>query len=270
MAEESKFTLDKIQQWMQGALLDPYHTNEKDIGDLICPSNRMDAHQHLAIYQRSYVARLRECMSKQFGTLAYALGANLFQQFTDQYLQTYPSQSYTLHDLGEKFPRYLEETRPDRDLEEKEDWPDFLIELASFEYHIQIIFDAEDSTKYSPANINTPDENLKLVPLLHLIEFRFPVNQYFQSYKKGERPELPFEQASWCVIYRNGFQVAIHGISYWQYRFLKEFHKSGDVGGSIGKIALESGRSQDEVYSYWGEWKELWVGKGLICLGMED
>ena len=74
-------TLEKIQQWMQGALLDPYGNDEQTLEQIVRPSKRLAAHQHLAIYQRSYVARLRECMSKQFPALEYALGKRLFTQF---------------------------------------------------------------------------------------------------------------------------------------------------------------------------------------------
>ncbi len=88
---ESKKTpaLSEIQKWMQSALLQPYATTS--IEEMVKDSERLDAKAHLAIYQRSYVARLRECMSKQFGALEYSLGKSLFRQFADEYLQTYPS-----------------------------------------------------------------------------------------------------------------------------------------------------------------------------------
>ena len=113
-------SLKEIQQWMQQALLSPYSTQNPSTEQVICSSERLSAQQHLAIYQRSYVARLRECMAKQFEALQYALGKELFQQFVDQYLQTYPSKSYTLIHLGKYFADFLEETRPDKNQEEKE------------------------------------------------------------------------------------------------------------------------------------------------------
>jgi len=73
-------------------------------------------------------------MASQFKALEYALGESLFKGFADQYLQANPSQSYTLMDLGKNFSSYLEATRPDKEYSEKEDWPDFMIELAAFEY----------------------------------------------------------------------------------------------------------------------------------------
>ena len=266
MAEDSKMTLGKIQQWMQGALLDPYGSDNQSLEQIIRSSERLAAHQHLAIYQRSYVARLRECMSKQFPALEYALGKRLFTQFADQYLQTYPSKSYTLQDLGKNFAQFLEETRPDRDAKEKEDWPDFLIELATFEYHIQILFDQVNSKKYSPANMDSPDEELDLVPVLQFFEFQFPVSYYFQSFKREEEPELPFGKPSWCVIYRHNFRIGILGLSYWQYQLLSHFKANGNLHKALERIAEESNHSLEEVSHHWEQWKKFWIKEGMLCL----
>ncbi|MFK8008121.1 MAG: putative DNA-binding domain-containing protein [Saprospiraceae bacterium] len=265
MAEENKMTLDKIQSWMQGTLLNPYSTSKENIESLIRPSERMEAHQHLAIYQRSYVARLRECMTKQFPALQHALGKELFQGFVDQYLQTYPSESYNLIELGKRFPQFLEETRPDKDAEEKEDWPDFLIELAIFEYNIQIIFDKKNEEKYTVASEALPEESLRLVPVFYLFKFRFPINYYYQSFQKGEAPELPFEKTTWCTIYRNNYRISFQGLTAWQYRFLGLFKENKNLSHSLEKIAEESELPLAEVRKNWLVWKKKWIGSGMLC-----
>ena len=81
-------------------------------GALVNDSSRLSAEQHLGIYRRGYIARLRECMKNQFSALNYALGDKLFQMFADEYLGAHPSVSYTLSELGRKFPDFLEATRP--------------------------------------------------------------------------------------------------------------------------------------------------------------
>ena len=171
MQKEDKLPLKSLQNWMQSVLINPLGSTQDapftklppeyqngNLEDIINPSKKQSARQRLAIYQRSYLARLRDCMANQFPVLEYALGEELFQLFADQYLQLYPSQSYTLMDLGERFSDFLERTRPDADQEEKEKWPDFMIELAQFEYTMLSIFDEKtenENPKNPNANINT-------------------------------------------------------------------------------------------------------------------
>lgn len=261
MKEQEKMTLDKIQQWMQGTLLHPTGTSKEEIESVIRPSQRMAAHQHLAIYQRSYVARLRECMSKQFPALQYALGDQLFQGFVDEYLKTYPSENYNLIELGKKFPQFLAETRPDKDAKEKEDWPDFLIELATFEYHIQVIFDKKNKEEEV---VSKSSDGLKLTPVFHLFEFRFPIFYYYQSLQKGENPELPFEQYSWCAIYRINYRIAFQGLNYWQFRLLGLLKEGKSIEEILEILVRESGSPKERVMRSWVDWKRKWVEDGVL------
>ena len=83
---------------MQHQLMDPYGQTgaTAPVESLIYDSTRLSAREHLAIYQRSYIARLRDCMAQQFTALAYALGPELFQGFADEYLSACPSTHYNL------------------------------------------------------------------------------------------------------------------------------------------------------------------------------
>ncbi|MFT6333479.1 MAG: hypothetical protein ACI86M_000623 [Saprospiraceae bacterium] len=134
MAEKRNIPLVNVQKWMQQMLLDPYakshqlpmqplpsESEEPYLETVIKSSKRLSAKQHLAIYQMSYVARLRNCLAKQFSALEYALGENLFRGFADEYLQQYPSTSYNLIYLGENFATFLEVTRSGKNEAIKED-----------------------------------------------------------------------------------------------------------------------------------------------------
>ena len=146
MAKQPPIPLSSLQKWMQQVIIGPSDAEQRfpqaflpkdwqglNLDMIIKPSSKLSSQQHLSIYQFSYIARLRACMASQFKALEYALGEKLFEGFADEYLKTYPSKSYTLMDLGAQFADFLEETRPDKDQEEREDWPDFMIELKSME-----------------------------------------------------------------------------------------------------------------------------------------
>ena len=144
MEKKIEIPLSNFQQWMQQLLLDPFQQtnvdprkllptefNASSLGDVIHHSDKLTAEEHLRIYQRSYIARLRNCMSQQFSALEHALGEDIFSAFADDYLASKPSYNYNLALLGKHFPEFLEANRPDANEDKKEDWIDFIIELAS-------------------------------------------------------------------------------------------------------------------------------------------
>jgi Putative DNA-binding domain len=228
-----------FQQWMQDLLLDPFQkTNNNPIGLLpqaipvssieaiVNHSEKLPAREHLAIYQRSYIARLRGCMSQQFSALEYALGEDLFRAFADDYLVKYPSTNYNLSALGANFTNHLQANRPDAETDEKEDWIDFIIELAKFEYDINIIFEQQADDNYEPVEINESDEKLELIPILNLFKFQCPVRSFYTSFKNGEQPNLPFESETHCVVLRHDYKLFIFDLPPEQYEFLT-YLKSG-------------------------------------------
>ena len=108
--EATQKSFAQIQQWMQDQLLHPQFGG--DYTAYVNSTSKLSAKQHVQIYQRSYIARLRDCMIAQFPALSHALGKQLFLQFADLYLLVYPSKSYTLGDLGQHFGAFLEEHAP--------------------------------------------------------------------------------------------------------------------------------------------------------------
>src|SRR5260370_15904159 len=98
---------------------------------VVTRSRSLTALERLDIYHRAYFARLVECLRDEFPVLVHALGEDAFDAFALNYLQRYPSRSYTLNHLGTRFPHYLAETRPDDG--DALSWPDFLIDLATLE-----------------------------------------------------------------------------------------------------------------------------------------
>src|SRR5436190_20079410 len=104
---------------------------------IIRRSKNLTAEQRIGIYANAYYARLMECLRESFPILARALGQETFNDFAFEYLQRYPSRTYTLNRLADHFAQFLEETRPDRPVDGSQppiSWPDFLIDLARLEW----------------------------------------------------------------------------------------------------------------------------------------
>ncbi|MEP0262873.1 DNA-binding domain-containing protein [Dokdonia sp.] len=255
--------LRSIQSWLQQQLLLP--GPDMRIENHICSTSKLSSRQHLAIYQRSYIIRLRECMALQFPALAYALGEDLFQNFTDVFLGEHPSHSYTLADLGKGFAQFLEESRPDQDAYVKESWPDFMIELARFEYQINTAFDEQviqKETHYSSQD----DDDLILTPVLHLFKHRFPISIYYKAYIGDQKPSLPFEQESYAVLIRRDYKLGLFEIHPSQYIFLKHLKEHGSVEMAKHMFVEEYSFSEEEIEKFWNLWKTKWLEEGFFDL----
>jgi hypothetical protein len=209
--------LDVVQQWFQAVVTHPagvaagaaspaaqrlVRLDRGALERLVRRSSRLTAEQRLEIYANAYYARLLECLRDTFPVLTQVLGAEVFDSFAFDYLQRYPSRSYTLYRLAESFPRFLDETRPDQPPAAGPAWPDFLIDLATLELAIAEVFDgpgAEGEPLLAPADLLALQDGggfaaarLVPVPCLRLLRFRYPVNAFY-SVMRARRPVEPPE-----------------------------------------------------------------------------
>lgn len=265
MSAGNQFTLAQMQNWMQSALVRPHGRTPPSAPSLLVnESSRLSAARHLDIYRQSYVARLRECMKNQFSALAHALGAELFRMFADQYLDAYPSDSYTLNDLGRRFPDFLEETRPDAGQEVRESWVDFIIQLARFEYTLSLIFDEHADEEFEPADEATPDERLRPVPTFRLFHHPYPVCRYYLDVTRGNEPELPFDEDSYCVVTRNNYRLSLLEIKPAQYHFLELLAGGRSVARAKEHLVNHAGFDARRLDDAWRRWRTTFIASGFF------
>jgi len=114
-------------------------------------------------------------MRVQFPALCHALGQNLFDDFTADYVHRHPPESHTLHDLGRRFAGFLEEQRLDRGqpAAARARLIDFMIDLARFERQLFLLYDAPGAEGGTPAYPDIPDQRVGLQPAVALGRFRF-------------------------------------------------------------------------------------------------
>ncbi|WP_420574785.1 putative DNA-binding domain-containing protein [Kordia sp.] len=260
--EAAQKSFAEIQQWMQHQLLHPQFAGEYE--NYVKSTSKLSAKQHVQIYQRSYIARLRDCMIAQFPALRHALGTQLFLQFADLYLLEYPSKSYTLGDLGQHFGAFLEETRPDKDAEVKESWPDFMIELADFEFLVNISFDEKTNENYQTATSETKEADLQLVPVFHLLKHNFPISLYYKEAVNDRNPALPFEAESYCVLLRRNYRLGLLELHKVQYYFLLKFKEIQSIGKTIQFFVEEHNFNVEELKNHWQQWKVKWLEEGFF------
>lgn len=303
MSDRGAFSLSDLQQWMQTAIVHPggvvvgaQATDANvEIESLIAPSQALSAIERLAIYNRSYFARLLECMRAEYSVLAAALGEELFDGFALGYLQEYPSTSYTLGNLGERFPQYLAETRPrgEREYvkqdtqapgrsdgfgirpteEEGGEWPEFLIDLARLERTINVVFDgpgAEGLRLLDHARLAAippdrwPDARLECVPCLRLLALSYPINDCFTAIRRGEEPEMPERRASFLAVTRRDYRVHRYPLTAAQFELLQSLLTGKTVGEAIARAAALSDVPDDRFARELRDWFFQWTAAGFF------
>lgn len=177
------------------------------IRGLIVSDDRAGALQRLAVYRRSFIARLQAVMKAQFPISHATLGEEIFRQFTEQYLIQVPPTSYTLAHLGSGFANFLQFDRPDMNGGPREAWIDFLIALVRFEWAINSLFDAPADPL--PA-IDHEDESLALLSKatnIKLFAEEYPLIAYHRACLNGEDPVVPDAQKNWFAVVRINYAL---------------------------------------------------------------
>ena len=256
--------LPALQRWMQNAVLQAAPVRKGEVEQHFVASPRLDAGERLAIYQRSYSLRLLSCLREQFPALCHALGEELFDGFAREYLRALPSESYTLCDLGRRFPGYLEAARPDRAAPpgEREAWIDFMVDLGTFERAVFVMFDAPGHEGKPFATAATPDARLRLQPCFALHEARFPVAEYYHQVKSGQVAEFPPAAAARTALTRTDYMVRSLPLTVGQFTFLQRLSAGATVPSALPALAAEA--SPAAARRAWTTVRERWIEGGMF------
>jgi hypothetical protein len=213
-------------------------------------------------------------MREEFPATTHALGEELFDSFAAAYLQQYPSRSYTLCQLGASFPRYLIESRPPREEGDPEvSWPEFLADLAQYEWTFSVVFDGEgvegkdilDEAKLRAVPPERwPDARLTPVPCLRLLTVRFPVQAYYAAVRNDETPEMPAPAETRLALTRRDYVVRHSTLDGLEYRLLSALVEGKSVADAIEQVAQTSGADLDHLAANLHEWFRHWAASGFF------
>lgn len=278
--------LDKLQQWMQAVITHPagadaglstpeaqsqIATSPSDVEQIIEPSRRQSSIERLEVYANAYYARLIECLQAEFPVFRQTVGDDLFAEFAVDYLRRYPSQSYTLGELGARFVRFLTETRPVP--QDAADWSDFLIDLARLERTLSEVFDGPGCETKPPLGLAEilaidpklwPQVRLTPAPCLRLLALRFPLNDYYTVIKSGNEAPLPQAAESWIAITRRDYVVRRYGLSRPQFILLTELERGQTVGEAIVAAAAVYPGEIDQLDVDLRDWFRTWAAAPMF------
>lgn len=281
---------EQIQHWMQTVITHPGGIGAgvssagarqsidvafDELEKVVTRSLSLTGAERLAIYGRSYYARLLECFKAEYPCLLHALGEELFNRFVFEYLQHYPPRSYTLNRLAEDFPRFLAETRPQTSAArtELESWPDFIIDLATFERAFSETFNGhgvEGQRLLNPEQVLSipasrfPLIRLASVPCLRLLTFRYPVAAYFLAVRKEQQPDLPAPADAFVAMTRQNYMVRFFDLSPVQYELLRALLADISFSEAVVRVAGLSNQQSASLFAKARAWLRDWAAAGFF------
>jgi len=267
-----ELALDVVQSWFQAVISHPdgvasgissdeaqrlIGLGRDELERIVRRSKTMTASERVGIYAHAYYARLLECLGECFPILRRVLGPELFEPIAFEYLQRYPSRSYTLDRLGDRFAQFLEENRAP-DAGEPPAWPEMLADLARFEHAIARVFDGlglEGEAPFSVEDLQAigaerlASARLIPAPSLRLLTFRFPLNDLYTAARRAEEDEeldFPAPGIEYVALCRRDFVVLRHPLSPMEYRLLEAIIGGATVGEALMLAVEETAEVADE------------------------
>ncbi|QDT45044.1 hypothetical protein Pan241w_51610 [Gimesia alba] len=281
--------LEQIQHWMQTVISWPGGVEAGiaseaaqsriplDIDALetvITRSSQLTSLERVGIYANAYYARLLECLSEEYPALVTAMGAQAFGVFCMEYLQESPSTSYTLGELGARFPKFLREHKPAVEAgEDGANWTDFLIDLATLERVYSEVFDGpgiEQETLLTPETLNSiapedwPGLTLKMAPCFRLLQFQFPVHEFITKVRNGDTPAILAQQTTCLAITRRNFIVRREAVTPAEYFLLSRLQEGLQVGEAIMEVSESGLIEPDELGHQLHQWFKHWTASAFF------
>lgn len=275
-------SLDDLQRWFQAVVTHPGGVGEGVRGDeahtaldasdaeaIVTPSSRQSADARLAVYANAYWARLVECLQEEYPVLRAAVGDEAFDGLVVDYLQAYPSRSYTLGQLGDRLADHLSATRPADD-----DFAAAVVELCRFERAVNEVFDAPGGETLGSLTAEqlaaVPAERrgeLRLVslPTFQLLRFEHDVNAWFAALRADPATAGPPQlRPSFVALSRRGYVVRRHPLSHVQHDLLAELRSGATLGRALATITEEHAAAIDEIAASLGTWFTEWSAAGFF------
>jgi hypothetical protein len=168
-------------------------------------NDRLSPIEQLEIYREQFWLRHTSALVEDFPGLGGILGQEDWQRLVEGYLLERAPTSFSLRDLGEGLPAFVERSTwlPERRL---------CTDMARLEWAYVEVFDAPDAGKLEPDRLAAlpldawETARCVLSPALRLLPVRYPVADLRRALKRstenGEAVPLPAEMPQNLVIYR--------------------------------------------------------------------
>jgi hypothetical protein len=247
--------------------------------DFIKPNDRLTSFERLEIYNRQYWFRLKDCFYDDYPGLRTILGGSRFERLACEYLTRYPSDSFTLRNLGRRLVGFLE-------AEPKWAGPQvgLALDMARLEWAHVEAFDNEARPPLEIGSIVGADPGrirLRLQPHITLLQLtheldrlliqikrdeglRGEASNAIESNRRHKQTRLKWQlrpKAMHLAVHRHSNTVYYKRLRPSQHRLLSALRAGATLAESC--VALAESRQADvtQVKS----WFQTWAALGWFC-----
>ena len=163
-------------------------STRKAVAKFIKPNDRLTSYDRLEIYNKQYWFRLLDCLYDDFPGLRAVIGDQRFHQMSITYLTKYPSNSYTLRDLGDRLEKFLA-----KEPHWMKPHPKLARDLVRLEWAHIVAFDGD---ALPPLEIDALLDGgdpaklrLGLQPNISFLAFDYPVDKFIVDVRRRDEPQ---------------------------------------------------------------------------------
>jgi len=240
---------------------------------LIKKAEKRSAEFSLQIYSRGYVARLAQCLEREYPVLRTFVGDQVFGLFTRAYISERPPRSPSLTDFGAGFADFLEETRPaplgpPNPLDAIPAAIAHLERASAESLHADGVEDDPHFGEVGAVDLIDPSElRLRAPATLHLLRAEFSLADAFAACQRGEVPGVPLGRPTRYAVARNYYRVSVHEITEWQYAFLDACSGATVPWGQVlAHVSAATGLQADGLWAGLLAWLPGAVSAGMVAV----
>ncbi len=268
---------DRLQPaWTDG------RTTASVAADFVKPTGGMSSVERLEIYARSYWFRVLDCLYEDYPGVRAILGDRRFMKLATAFLAQYPSESFSLRNLGSRLPQFIADepafSAPRNAL---------VHEMARFEWAQVVAFDGPAEPILTQDEILDAGAKLRvaLQPYLTILECAYPVDEFALALKKrdaalrGEasnaltampssrvsaRPRLPRPARTFVAIHRQNNLIFLKRLDPEAYAILAALRDGRTLTAACAAALREADPAIDWA-SRIQEWFQSWQSLGWFC-----
>ena len=268
------------KRWTDGSRM------EELAAAFIKPNDRLSSFERLEIYNRQYWYRVLDCLYDDYPGLRAIVGERKFLKLITAYLARYPSDSYTLRDLGNRLEHFLRE-EPQWAAPREE----LAIDMVRFEWAQIVAFDGPSKPPITPDDIlDTSPANLRLglQPYLSLLELNYAVDDFLIAVKKRESDALrgeasnavqsapraakrrkripaPKREKVYLAVHRHNNMLYYKRLNSEAFAILTALDRGVTVEDACVKTVAARDRANIDWAAQIKEWFDNWSGLGWFC-----
>jgi len=266
--------LAELQRWMQAVIVHPGRIERAvraplgrraspRVEDVVAPSASLTPTERVGIYHGMYLMRMEEALESDYPALQHFLGEDRFQDLVREYVQVYPSRSYTLNRLGDHLPEFL---RNASGFEPR----GFLVDLARLELATTEVFDAEERPALDERSLGELRDAdweravLQPVPAFRMLRVRHNVHAYASSVKDDAHDHpAPRRGDGYLAVSRRDYAVYRLELTREAYGLLVSLVGGEPLGAALGQALARAGRGRDTEERLF-RWFRDWMAAGFF------